>query len=250
MEDKRLKEQIRSALTKETVDYGAMEKVKRLARENVPLPQAEGISFLRFTLLLAKFTGIRIWLFQGIALTVILSLFWSFTSTAERQDPRFVAFLLCCLSSVTLMTALPILQKSRIYKMQAIEAATRFSMGKLLLGRLVILGIGNGAMMAILCFVAQTTLLSFRSAALYVLFPFLLSGWGLSLLIPRIKAEHITAGSMVLCGMLVLAFRLLFRFYPALFAQSFTPKWAALCAALAAWGIFALRHAVSNLRFA
>lgn len=247
MTDKALEERLRSALTRETFERDLPERVKRLARDHVQPPRRERIGFPCFVLRLIRFTGVRVWLFQGAAITVLLCLFRAVTTAAERRDPRFVAFLLCCLTCLALMTSLPALYKSRLCRMQAVEAATLFSTGKLFIGRIVVYGIGNVLMSITLCIAAHASLPSLGTAVLYVLFPSVLTIAGLAALLSRGKPEHLPVGGMTLCGALILGFLLLYRLCPAFFAQSLTLRSLAACAVPACFAVSELRRAACRV---
>ena len=109
------------------------------------------ITFSKFLTTQIKFVGWKIWLAQAIVL-LCLSYLLVFFGDYILNNQRNVALLLCCISILVLMSAIPFIQRSIRYKTYEIETATRFSATKQLLAKLLIIGIGDISMLSsILC---------------------------------------------------------------------------------------------------
>ena len=87
------------------------------------------ITFSKFLTTQIKFVGWKIWLAQAIVL-LCLSYLLVFFGDYILNNQRNVALLLCCISILVLMSAIPFIQRSIRYKTYEIETATRFSATK------------------------------------------------------------------------------------------------------------------------
>ena len=131
---------------------------------------------------------------------------------------------------MTFMTALPFLHRARRYGMCEVEMAARTSGLKQLGGKLMIIGIGDFAMLgSIFCFLVAKTSLSPGGILLSLLLPFLAASSGLLYLIGHTPGSKWVQNSVVVCGVLFLGCSLLTNVV--LFRQEL--KCAAVCVALA-----------------
>ena len=155
-----------------------------------------------------------------------------------------VARLLFCLAVLTAMAAPPFLYRSVRYKMQEVEAAARFSSAQQLLARLIIIGVGDGVLLGgMLLTAAATSGLRLGSAALSVSLPFLLASGGCLYLLGHVSPRYFLAGSMGLCGALLMGALLARRQFS--FSNIPAAGWIAICALLAAfcvWQLHGLLH--------
>ena len=190
----------------------------------------ERIGFAKFLSTQIRFIGWNIWMAQGMILVAISCFLAASMGEYFMYNPRYVALMLCYLSVLVLMTALPFIYRALHHKMHEIEAVTRFSSVKLLMAKLLIIGIGDVSMLScILCFAVLKTPLPAGSAILYLLFPFLLASCGLLFILGHTRATRCVVGSIGICVFLVLAFSLLSGVYPAFYQQTFSIGWAAVC---------------------
>ena len=183
------------------------------------------ITFSKFLTTQIKFVGWKIWLAQAIVL-LCLSYLLVFFGDYILNNQRNVALLLCCISILVLMSAIPFIQRSIRYKTYEIETATRFSATKQLLAKLLIIGIGEET----------------KSILLYLLLPFLIASSGLLYLIGHTPIEKISQNSVVICMVLFLAFTILDKTYPIFYQQAFSLKWAAICIVLVLFCIYQIRY--------
>ncbi len=188
----------------------------------------ERFSFLRFLIMQGKYIGWKIWGVQGMVLLIISYLLTCFYH--YRVSPPFVAKLMFYLSVLVFMTALPFIYRSVRYQMQEIEAATRFSSVKLLMARLIIIFIGDVFMMSGIFFTTIIkTSLQADSILLYLCFPFLLVSSGCLFMLGHLTPKHFLTGSMGLCLFFIIIISGLPGQYGALFQQSFSVRWLAVC---------------------
>lgn len=244
MTRKALKQQLKTALQAVEVPVRpeCVQRIQSLAqKEGGRIPEQDRIPFSAFLSMQIRFIGWKIWAAQGGLLAAICGLFAACMGEYFLNIPRNAGLLLCCLSVLVFMTALPFIHRSFYYKMHEIEAATRFSSVKLLVAKLLIIGIGDASMLGgLLCVAVYSTPLPAKSALLYVLLPFLMASSGFLYLLGHIPATRFALGG-VLTGLLpVLAFATLAKLYPAFYQQAFSLQWAAVCMALAVFCGFRL----------
>lgn len=249
-----LKRQLKAALRH--TDYSLvsaehLEQVKQLAKKELSQKtELERIGFAQFLCAQVRFIGWRIWLAQAILLAVICGFLAASMGEYYLINPRYAAQALCCLSVLVLMTALPFISRALKYKMHEIEAATRFSSVRLLMARLLIIGVGDlFALCGFWCVATLKTPLPAGSALLYSLFPFLLASCGLLFLLGNLPAARFAVGSTAMCCALLTVYALLGRLYPAFYRQTFTALWIVVCAALAALCVIQARQIVNRARY-
>ena len=187
----------------------------------------ERFSFLRFLIMQGKYIGWKIWGVQGMVLLIISYLLTCFYH--YRVSPPFVAKLMFYLSVLVFMTALPFIYRSVRYQMQEIEAATRFSSVKLLMARLIIIFIGDVFMMSGIFFTTIIkTSLQADSILLYLCFPFLLVTAAVCLCWDILR-QNIFSPAVWDYAYFSLSLFAAPGQYGALFQQSFSVRWLAVC---------------------
>lgn len=214
-------------------------------RETCQKQRRRRISLIHFLGKQLSFIGWKVWIVQAIFL---LSVYGVFSDLFDYlRNPFRLAKLLFCLSVAVFMTALPLLYRSVRYRMQEIEAATRFSSVKLLLARLIAIGIGDITLLCgIFLFTLVKTSLPTDSAIFYLCFPFLLAGGCCLFMLGHFPPGKFLAGSFLFCSALILAFSVLpgqhaFRHLPPSPAARFI-----LCALLAAFCAKQLLYITKN----
>lgn len=215
-----------------------------LAKREVCLKQRRRrISFARFLGKQIPMIGRKLWILQGIFL---LSAYAVLSDSAEYlRSPLRLAKLLFCLSIAVFMTALPLLYRSVRYRMQEIEAAARFSLGKLLLARLIAISIGDLFLLCGIFLVAVAkTSLSADITVIYLCFPFLLAGSGCLYMLGHLSPNRFLAGSLLFCTTLLLAFSVLPEQCAVLFQPSFFGAQILSCALLLAFCARQLRYLI------
>ncbi len=215
-----------------TIDEEHLTRTITLVQKEALLRQGrERISFFYFLWKQIKFTGFKLWLGQGIFLFVINRLLAGFYGSLVR--PLNMVKVLFCLSVLVCMSVLPFLYRSVRYQMQEIEAVSRFSCAKLLLAKLIVIGIGDICVLGgIFVTTMVRTSLPAGSAFLYLCLPFLLSGSGCLFLLGHLAPRQFLMGSLSFCTVLALVFCMIPGQYAFLFQQSFSAVWMVICAFL------------------
>lgn len=211
-----------------------------LARKEVS-SRRQRLSFPQFLSMQIRFIGWKVWAAQGASLLAVCGLLSRLFGQGYWKDPQSVAGLLVCLSLLTIMTAPPFLYRSIRYRMQEVEAAARFSSVRLLMARLIIIGIGDAALLSgILLTAAVKSTLQAGSAVVSILFPFLLASSGCLYLLGHVRPRRFLAGSMGLCGFLLVGLSLAHRHSHLFFRLS--PGWIGVCALLIAFCCHQFHH--------
>ena len=106
-----------------------------------------------------------------------------------------------------MLTALPVLYEAARCQMHEMEAATYFSSLRLLAAKLILVGIGDLAMLAALwCYTLWLTPLDARLLPLCLILPFLLAASGCLTLLGRLTPAHFCGGSVLWCVLLCCGF--------------------------------------------
>ncbi len=203
------------------------------------------ISFAHFLRKQIGLTGRKIWLVQGISLfvlSILIPRFYTDAITLHQMIKRLV-----CLSILIFMTALPLLYRSVRYRMQEIEAASRFSGAKLLLARLIVIGIGDICLLTgIFMITIFKTLLPADSVVFCLCFPFLLSGSVCLYLLGHLAPRQFLAGSLLFCSFFAFLFIVMPAQYAFLYQPSLSAIRAILCAFLLAFCVWQLRYIIKT----
>lgn len=203
------------------------------------------VSFGCFLFRQMKFIGWRIWGAQGIFL---LAAGFAFANLyAGIYSPVNMAKLLLCLSVLVFMTALPFLYRSVRWRMQEIEAASRFSSVRLLAAKLIVIGVGDVCALCGIFFMAVIrTSLRTDSALLYLCFPFLLVCGICLFMLGHFTPGRFLAGSMGVCCSLLFLFSAVPGQCDALLLQSFSGGGIIACAALFAFCVQQFRYIIHD----
>lgn len=208
--------------------------------------QRRRIGFGAFLKRQIRFVGWKIWLLQGMLLLILYGFFAAMEADFLTENIRFMAYFLCCLSVLVILSAVPVFYRCVRYAMYETELVSRFSTVKLLLAKVILIGIGDVVLLFILLWITVFhTNLRAESALLYILFPALMAVAGFLYLLGHIPAERLQIGSVGFGCILLCVFFLLKQFFPLFFEQSFSAGWAAACVLLlfvCGWQFYYLLH--------
>lgn len=214
-------------------------------KEACRMQTRERISFARFLKKQIPLIGWKLWGIQGVFLAAA-SRVLSDCSGYLISPPR-LARLLFCLSVVVFMTALPLLYRSIRCQMQEIEAASRFSSVKLLLAKLIVIGIGDIFLLGGLLFTATAkTALPADIAVIYLCLPFLLACGGCLFMLGHFPPGRFLAGSTLFCFALLLLFLVPLRQSALLFHPSYQEGRIILCVWLSVFCACQLRYIIKT----
>lgn len=204
-----------------------------LRQEQISKTSHERIKLNAFLALQIKFIGWKIWLLQGLVLAVLCYFLTVIFGEDLYKVKRYSAVSICSIAIMILMMSVPFIQRSLRYKMHESEMATYFSSVRLLIAKLLMIGIGDIFILnGILLLIVFKNYLSIGSALLYAIFPFLLTSFGVMYLLGHIPAQHFSPCCALLCAILYICIALLNKFAPIVFQQTFSAAWAGVCLVL------------------
>ena len=178
-----------------TVNGEALEKLQEMAGEELPGRQREkNMSFGRFLLTQIRSIGWKIWLAQGGILAAevcgLCSLQQSF-----GWNGRLIACYLCLCALLMFLASVPVLRRGLRYGMHEIEATAHFSWRRVLLAKLLILGMGDGVLLGGMGILALSlTKLGQGGVCLALFMPFLGASLGGMFLLGRLPGEAFAPG--------------------------------------------------------
>lgn len=209
------------------------------------------ISFGTFLSLQIRFIGWKIWMVQGVMLTVVCSMLSISFGNILSHNQGHIAMLLSGIAILVLMMAIPFIHRALRYKMHETEAATYFSSIKLLTAKLLIIAVGDIFMLSgIFILTILKTQLNMGSVLLYLMLPFLLASYGCLYLIGHISAERFSSYCIGMCVILLGVVVLLNRFCPIFFYQSFSVGWMIICFILLLFCISQYRYIIYRSDYA
>lgn len=176
--------------------------------------------------------GWKIWLCQAVVVVFAAKILNVFSENAY-VSPRRIALLLCSFALLVFFTAVPVVYRSARYRMAEVEAATKLSSVRLLLAKLILIGVGDVAMLGSAAgIIAARTSFGVGNAALYLLFPFLAASCIGLLLLRHMPPEKYPVCSLGLCLGMFIFMIWLNEYYPRFYELTLTAGNAGICAAL------------------
>lgn len=207
----------------------------RLRQELLKKRRFEPVGFSVFFKQQIRFIGWKIWLFQAMLLALLLGIFWN--PVWDGIGAGTVAGLLCGFALVVSAVAVPVVCRSLHYGMHELEGTTYFSAGQVLLAKLLLVGVGDGAMLLVIAAAAASGRgLAMSEAVLYVAVPFLMGSCGLLWLMRHAEASRFLPYSLGLYGLLGAAILAARQNLPELFQQTLSAPWILIMAVLAVFG--------------
>lgn len=214
-----------------------------LRQEQLYNPHRERICFRTFLALQIKFIGWKIWLVQGLILAALCYIITIRFGNDLYYSKRYATVFICEISVMVLMTSVPFIQRSLRHKMHEQEMASYFSSIKLIVAKLIIIGIGDIFILnGILFLIVFKNYLNISSALLYAVFTVLFTSCALMYLLGHTPAQWFSPCCLGLCAALLTGIKLLNRLLPAFFSQSFSMVWISVCLVLLLLYLSQLRY--------
>lgn len=180
--------------------------------------QPQRIGFRQFILLQARLSGVRMWLWQGIVMLILLyGLSLVQVNSTIFFTLRLLPFLLGCCGVAAVTVSVPFVYRSIRYQMRETEHACYFSGTQQLLARLLFVALGVLlTMAATVAVVIGHRWLSIGCAVLYVCVPALIAACGYLVLFTHTAWERlpVLGGVFSASLMLTMRFMLHFGWYP------------------------------------
>lgn len=170
---------------------------------------AKTTGFGTFLLTQMRMLGMRIWSVQIVmVLLVYLLLDFVVGIDLEYFTARKLAFITGILGVLMFSTAIPFLYRAQRYKMLEIEAGAKYSLGELVLSRILILGTGDIVMLfGMVWQIAKISPLTVLQTTFCLCLPFLLTLNGGMYLLRKIPFVHFRKWAygmcIVICGILI-----------------------------------------------
>lgn len=228
-----------------SVRKSALQQVVLLAKHEIRhKKKKQRIGFGEFLLLQIKLSGWKIWLIQ-LCLTIGMT---GFLQTVYRDlyimTPRRIATILSLVAFLISFTAIPSIYRSFYYKMAEIEVVTRVSFIRLVLSKLLMIGIGNGVMIAAVTVVTVLkTTISADRALLYMLLPLLIIWFSVMVLLRHTSIRKFPYYGCGLYCFLFVLMMLFNRCYTDWYEQIFSMRWIVICVVL----LFSCVYQLQNL---
>ena len=191
--EKKTENRIRRAFAaKEQVKEQSVNNMILLARthwnENI---RKENIHFSRFLLAQVRYIGWKIWIIELVVTIIPVFILFKFLEWHTITQTTAV-FLLCCLTIAISMLCIPFIYRSIYYQMYEIEAATFFSIKKLLLSRIMILSVGElVGIIGVGIVMSYNTPVDFRNSMVCMLFLFGAVWNGVLRLVRKVEMEKL-----------------------------------------------------------
>ena len=230
------------------IDESRMNLTLTMAEKELSKVQKrQRIGFIEFFVRQIKYLSVPIWCVQGIILFLIVSVlgyaYGELTVASEKQ----LAVLLCSCVILILLTTIPVIERSIRYQMNTVEAATRFSVKRILAAKLLAIGLGDSAMIAgVMLFTIYQTSLPILQAVSFLMLPFLVLSSVALYLIGHMSVEKYTVGCICACVILFLVVLLSGEIYPWIFEEAFMAGWIMICLALGVFSFSQIRYIMNH----
>ncbi len=216
----------------------------RLAKSQVGKNQKRGrIPFWRFLFQQVRYVGWQLWTAQGLMLLVFDRMLIQLYGERFWDSPISGAKLLFCASTLVAMMALPMLYRSRKYRMQEIESVSYFSSTRLLMAKLAAIGIGDALLLAgIFLTTMIRTSMETGNLTLCLLLPFLVMSAAYLYMMGHCSGNGFFVGSITLGSAMLLIATVIPGQWLSLFQQSMTYGWIIFCLGLLVFSAGQLRY--------
>lgn len=188
------------------------------------------IGFRAFLLRQIRFIALPMWLLQGaVVLLLFLGLQLVFEGDWTYVMGRPLPLVLGCFAVLTAGTGLPFLGRSAQYHMLEVELASRLSLRRLFLARLLIIGSGEALALALgLLLAAMDTDFSFGHLLVSALLPFFVASLGCLAVQSCGNGAWGLQHAAAFCGFLFVLLPVLYKINPQLFAAGHADIWGIL----------------------
>ncbi|MDO4620496.1 MAG: hypothetical protein Q4B09_07750 [Lachnospiraceae bacterium] len=205
------------------------------------------ISFFHFLIQQVHYVGWKLWGSQSLMLLLICFFLRQLYGGRLWEYPRGLGRLLLCMSVLVTMMSLPLLARSVQHRMQEVEAATYFSSVRLLLAKLIVIGIGDSLMLMGIFAMAMTwNTLQASAISLYLILPFLAVSAVNLFLLGHMKGQKLVGLSLVMDLILIL----LATSVPGHYLPRQNFGWLLICGILVLVCIQQLHHLVATNSYA
>ncbi len=206
-------------------------------------PKRKRIPFRRFLSRQVRYIGWKFWGVQGVLLLLFDRMLTQLYGEQVWASPSSVARLLFCVSTLVAMMALPLLYRSRKYRMQEVESASYFSSARLLMAKLAVIGIGDVLMLAGMFLTTMVrTSMEAGNLTFCMVLPFLVMSAAYLYMMGHCSGDGFFVGSVALGTAMILGAVVIPGRWMNLFQQSMTLGWILFCGLLLVFSAKQLRY--------
>lgn len=158
------------------IDYGThlRQTIESAQSVRQMCPLRQRISFSALVIKQLKFIAIKIWLLQGMILSVLCALLLFYYDKGVIRGREYIPpKLLGLCGGMIVMCAAPLLLRPTRYKMFELERSTYFSNRGGILSQLLFIGIGDVGMLTVLALLARHYRIAADGIFLYLVIPYL-----------------------------------------------------------------------------
>ena len=249
-EKRKIEKRIRKELQEQELEMNVLNREATLAmveKECARAGKQDRNGFFKFFVRQMKYLSVPIWCLQGVILMLIL-LFLSYAYGEQMvESAKEFAILLCGSAILILLTMVPFIQRSVRYQMNAVEAATRFSSGRILAAKLLTIGLGDGVMiLGLIIFNALCTSLSVPQIIVFLLVPFLILSSATLHLLRHVAADKYGTGCICVGLLFFLAVLLGGEVAPWIFAETGIIAWVITALAFGVFTTYQIRQLIKS----
>lgn len=194
---------------KQNVDMyqlGLKETLALAKMESGKIRSKERLSFRQFLLIQGRYIGYKIWAAQALCLFILILIPLSTAGIEFFLFPRYTVYFLCAVSCCSMLCVIPFLGRSSRYKMHELEAVSYMSARRLLLVRLIWIGIGNVVLLAgLFQFMVRYSTLEKGFLLFYLLLLFLFAAAGCLFFLAHVKARYVQVSCTAFVAVLFLS---------------------------------------------
>lgn len=253
MNQKDMRQQLKTALHTDDANMSQEDMdslIETLLVESSMRKKRRPIGTFDFLKRQVRFIGWRIWFCQGILLTCILIMFVGFVNQSIGDVTRMIKHLLFGFSLLVSAVILPTIYRSLRYRMQEVEATTYFSTARILIAKLIVVGLGDLVMLFGIWFCASVkTSISISSITLYVFLPFLLASCGLFYIMGHCNIRLLLPESAGYYILLCAGYIITRRFQPIIFEKNFSVVWVVMCVFLIVTCLYQVYQIIKKAAF-
>ncbi|MDE6386457.1 MAG: hypothetical protein K2L82_01470 [Lachnospiraceae bacterium] len=172
----------------------------RKEADRLNIAEKSTLSFAGLVMKQLRFFAWKIWLFQGMVLALLCSLFFSvYTFDLRRWHSGTLPKFLCLCSAAIVISSIPILKRTSRYQMFELEQSTHFAIGGSLLSQLLFIGIGDLFMLAVLILIVANYGLTISVTAISLMIPFMTAATACLMLWSRVTPACFQTIGVVCC---------------------------------------------------
>ncbi len=233
------------------IDAGLEHTILRASAQAASRRKRSRIPFRHFLCKQVYYIGWKLWAVQGLFLLLFDRMLIQLYGERFWDSPSSVARLLFCLSTLVAMMAIPLLYRSRKYRMLVVESASYYSSVKLLAAKLAGIGAGDILLLAGMVLTALLrTSLQAGPLAFCLLLPFLVMSAAYLYMMGHFSSNGFFLGSIALgTAIILLAIGLPGRYLPML-RQGTGVGWGLFCGCLLAFCTGQLRYLLCRSPYA